>query len=191
MSDSFDTSVLRKMRPHKPTYENAVAFSELFEQAHHIIFRYIYSLRGGPVEVVEDLTADTFWRAWRGRKSFEGNQKAAISWLLKIARRLVIDEYRRSKSQGFSADLEEVILRDPKDTPEETVQLRDQMEILVELLKGLTLEQREVIMLRYTFGWRVKDIGEYLNKPENTISVIIRRTLEKLRHQWPEQQLPY
>ena len=173
--------MLRKQAP----YNNPQDFSLLYEHAHLIVFRYIYSLRGGPKEIVEDLTAETFWRAWRRRKSFQGDQKAAVGWLLKIARRLVIDEYRRQKVRGFSEDIEEFILPDNGKSPEEQAANQEQLATLMDMLSQLPVQQREMLTLRYILGWRVKDIGAHMEIAENTVSVTIKRTLDKLRANWP------
>ena len=174
------------MQSRKTPYKDSQAFSGLYEDAHRIVFRYIYSLRGGPQQVVEDLTSDTFWRAWKARQRFEGNDKAALGWLLQIAKRLVIDEYRRQKVRGFQADIEKVYIPCPDDSPEEQVSQQEQLKVMMQLMAGLKVEQREILTLRYILGWRVKDIGEHLEIAENTVSVSIRRNLQKLREAWPK-----
>jgi RNA polymerase sigma-70 factor (ECF subfamily) len=160
-------------------------FKLLYEQTHLIAYRYIYSLHGGPREDVEDLTAETFSRAWKARHRFEGSREAAIGWLLKIARRLVIDACRRRQVRGFVNDINALVLSAPGATPEEEAIRNDQLAILVDLLTAFPIEQREMLILRYILGWRVKDIGQHLDMPENTVSVTLRRLLQKLRDRWP------
>jgi DNA-directed RNA polymerase specialized sigma24 family protein len=46
-------------------------FKELYERNRLPVFRYIYGLTGGPQAEVEDLTAETFLRAWPGIVSME------------------------------------------------------------------------------------------------------------------------
>jgi len=159
-------------------------FSLLFEQTHQMIFRYIYSLHGGPQEEVEDLTADTYWRAWRARHNFQGNHCGATGWLFKIAKRLVIDSYRRGKTHNFEIDIEEVNISIPGATPEEKVLHKEQIEDALILLQDLPIEHREMITLRYVLGWRVKDIGSFMEIPENTVSVTLRRAFKKIRANW-------
>jgi RNA polymerase sigma-70 factor (ECF subfamily) len=159
-------------------------FSLLFEQTHLLIFRYIYSLHGGPQEEVEDLTADTYWRAWRARHNFQGNDSGATGWLLKIARRLVIDSYRRGKTRDFEMDIEKTNIPMPGATPEEKALKKEQMEDVLALLNDLPIEQQEMITLRYILGWRVKDIGIFMEIPENTVSVTLRRAFKKIRTNW-------
>jgi RNA polymerase sigma-70 factor (ECF subfamily) len=160
-------------------------FSEFYEHAHLAVFRYIYSLHGGPREEVEDLTAETFSRAWKARRRFEGNIQAANGWLFKIARNLIIDSARRDNSRGIPLPLEGKQIPAENPLMEETASLNENITILFKLMQELPVQHREMLTLRYILGWRVKDIGLHLDIPENTISVTIKRVLAKLENQWP------
>jgi RNA polymerase sigma-70 factor (ECF subfamily) len=181
------------MMPFKPKRSNLQpaplqspeAFNDLYQRAHLIVFRYIYGLHGGPSEDVEDLTAITFTRAWRARKRFEGDPSAAIGWLLKIARNLVIDDHRRRKTRPEAEDISKYIIKATGTSPEDRALRNEQLQILWQLLQELPAEAREIIVLRYLLDWRVKDIAAHLDKMENTISVAIRRTLQRLKQAWP------
>ncbi len=169
-----------------PPYLEAQAFSQLYTHAHLAVYRYIYSLQGGPPAEVEDLTAETFSRAWKARNRFQGNSRAAVGWLLKIAQRLVIDSYRRHKTRGFTLCVDDLELSANGLTPEEHAARAEELGILMALLADLPLEKREMVILRYILGWRVKEIGAHLGIAENTVSVTLKRTLDKLRSRWPQ-----
>ncbi|MBL8162696.1 MAG: RNA polymerase sigma factor, partial [Anaerolineae bacterium] len=77
------------------TYRSAETFTTLYERTHLIVFRYIYALHGEPQEDVEDLWLETYAKAWRSRHRFSGGEDAALGWLLRIARNLVIDRQRQ------------------------------------------------------------------------------------------------
>jgi RNA polymerase sigma-70 factor (ECF subfamily) len=178
----------------QPPLADPEVFSTLYTRTHLQVFRYIYGLRGGPLEDVEDLTAETYTRAWNARFIYHGEEQKAIGWLLRIARSQVIDAYRRSQARirPQETDLEEEAIQPlPFDlswlsaTPEGQVVEDEKRRVLLDLLQGLPAETRELLVLRYFLGWRVRQIGEYLDIPENTVSVYIRRALERLRNQWP------
>ena len=166
---------------------DAEAFSQLYERTHLIVFRYIFSFHGGPQQEVEDLTADTFMRAWKARRRFEGDEDAALSWLLKIARNLVIDSQRRTKVRGVDISLEDALLIAPDSTPEEKVALYEQFETLWMAISAMQPSHREMIVLRYVLGWPVKRIAEHLDMLENTVSVNLRRILQRMQRDWPEE----
>lgn len=169
-------------------YQTGEAFSDLYEYSHLLVFRYICGLRGGPTEEAEDLTAETFFRAWRARDRFEGSRAAAVGWLLQIARRLVIDGYRRLSARGNNVHLDEIDLPTPEGNSEEQTLQNEQRRTLWEMLEVLPIEQREMVVLRYLVGWRVKEIAEHLGLTENNVSVSLRRALQRMRRDWPQYE---
>ncbi len=161
------------------------SFSQLYERARLPVFRYIYGLTGGPQDEVEDLTAETFIRAWKARRRFEGGPEAAVGWLIRIAKRLVIDDYRRRTvrtTRGLPADPPAEVL------PEQVAIDAEQRRTLLALLSDLSDGQREILTLRYMLGWRIGEIAAHLGLTQNSVSVTIHRLLAKLREQWNEQQ---
>jgi len=161
-------------------------FARLYDQNYLIVFRYIYGLLNGAQQDVEDITAETFMRAWATRYRFTGNDQAVIGWLLRIARNLVIDASRRKKVHAVDDNIEIESLLDTNATPEVDLMSREQTAILWNMLVSLTDETREMLVLRYMIGWQVKQIAAYLEMPENNVSVSIRRTLNRLQHNWKQ-----
>lgn len=151
-----------------------------------MVFRYIYGLHGGPTENVEDLTAETYLRAWQKRQGFRGDEQAAIGWIFRIAHNLVVDSHRRATTHPPPDALPESLTR-PEDNPEHHTLADEQAAALNQALAQLPLHQREMLVLRYMLGWTVKDIAAYLGKNENTVSVNIRRALQHLRENWPNE----
>lgn len=157
-------------------------FRELYERNRLPVFRYIYALTGGSQDDAEDLTAETFLRAWKARHQFEGDLDSATGWLIRIAKRLVIDEYRRTVRATRNMPMDPP----PESTPEQNTLRSEQEEILLRLVVDLPDEQREIIVLRYLLGWRVNDIARHMSVSENKISVSVHRTLTKLREKWSD-----
>jgi len=171
---------------HTAPLRDAEGFQALYQRTHLIVYRYIFGLYTGPAQDVEDLTAETFIRAWRARRRFRGDSDAALGWLLRIARNLVIDSFRRHQRRGEPLDLAEHIVLSPLASPEERALQQERTNTLWGALGKLSARQREIIVLRYFLGWQVKAIAVYLKMKENTVSVNIRRTLEHLRQEWKD-----
>jgi RNA polymerase sigma-70 factor, ECF subfamily len=169
----------------KTPISSPAAFSELYERARLPVYRYIYGLTGGPQEIVEDLVAETFIRAWKSRQRFDVQADGATGWLIRIAKRLVIDDYRRRTvrtSLSLAADPA------PQSLPEQSAIAAEQRQTLLVLLKELPDEQRELLTLRYMLGWRIGEIADHLGMTENNVSVTIHRLLARLREQWPDPE---
>lgn len=165
----------------KTAISTPVAFSEMYEINRLPVFRYIYSITGGPSDDAEDLTAETFIRAWKARHTFERDFDSAIGWLIGIAKRLVIDNHRRNtirKTSDLHSDIK------AESTTEEEILIIQQKQQLLDLLKQLPTDQREILVLRYILEWKVNQIAAHMGLSENHISVIIHRTLADLREQW-------
>lgn len=175
------------LRRRTAPYYSAEAFSQLFESAHLSVFRYIYGLTGGPAQEVEDLTAEVFLKAWTARDTFEGSTDAALGWLLLIAKRLVIDAYRKRERQKTEPGIEDLIVAAPDSSPEEQAVTAEQVGILWGMLQELPDDQREMLVLRYLLGWRVNRIAAHFNLAENTVSVMLRRTISRLQREWPQE----
>ncbi|MBN1453882.1 MAG: sigma-70 family RNA polymerase sigma factor [Anaerolineales bacterium] len=175
---------MKLFHPKNSPIATPARFRELYERNRLPVFRYVYGLTGGPQDDVEDLTAETFLRAWKARHRFDGDMDSATGWLIRIAKRLVIDEYRRSlqATRKLPAD-------PPADpTPEQAAIADEQSRFLSGLLAGLPDEQREIIALRYMLGWRVNEIAQHLGTSENNVSVAIHRILSRLREKWAQAE---
>lgn len=166
------------------SYQSAEAFTALYERTQLIVFRYIYALYGEPQEDVEDMWLETFLKAWRSRHRFMGNEDAALGWLLHIARNLVIDQHRWHQRYPVSdlRDVEDFVVS-TDDAPESQMIAKEEAQALGKMLETLSEQQREMVVLRYVVGWRVKEIARHLQITENTVTVTLRRTLTKLSHQ--------
>ncbi len=175
-------------KDHERSLESPNAFTRLYEQTYLTVFRYVYGLAAGSRQEAEDLTSETYTRAWKQRHRFHGDEQAALGWLLRIARNLAIDLSRRRKGRDVDETTDVELLLDPNLAPEVDVISREQIGILWQMLGTLSSDLREMIVLRYLLGWQVRQIANYLDLNENTISVTIRRTLKNLQRDWPQAQ---
>jgi RNA polymerase sigma-70 factor, ECF subfamily len=175
-------------KENEDTFPNADTFARLYEHTYLRVFRYIYGLSGGPLQEVEDLTAETYERAWKTRQGFQGDEQAALGWLLRIARNLAIDLSRRRKVRNVDENIQIELFVDQNLLPEIDVITREQIEVLWCLLTGLHENVREMIVLHYILGWQVKQVAAHLHISENNVSVTIRRALKSLQGDWPHSQ---
>lgn len=171
----------------RQTYTDEQSFAWLYGVTHVSVYRYVYGLVGGHRQDAEDITAETFLSAWDSRHTFEGTTQHAQNWLFTIAKRRVIDRWRRQQARPAKVNIDDVPLPAFEASPEERAAFLEDQAILWALLRQLPQERREVLTLRYLLGWRVNRIADYLGKKPNTVSAMLRRTLESLRDQWPTE----
>jgi len=159
------------------------AFASFYASTHLNVFRYIMALCGGLQAEAEDITAEAYLRAWKHRGQFDGSPAAALGWVLTIARRILIDRYRRA-ARAPETDLPDD-LPDVAPDAESILVAEEQIGQILSALQNLPENARTVIVLRYVLGWRVNQIADHLEMPENTVSVTLRRALKRLQAMLP------
>ncbi|MBI4359085.1 MAG: RNA polymerase sigma factor [Candidatus Nealsonbacteria bacterium] len=156
-------------------------FGKLYDQHIGKIYRFVF-LRVNSTETAQDLTSETFVRAWDRFKA-GGSEPGVKNWaafLYQIARNLVTDFYReKGKIQIVSASY--VADPNPALDLENQAFLNSDVERIKAALSKLGEEHQEVIIWRYLDGLSNKEIAEILGKPEGTVRVIVHRALEALR----------
>lgn len=140
-------------------------------------FRY----RVGNDSVAEDLTASTFEKAWRARKSYNQHRAALITWLYTIARNTMVDHFRK-ESKSKQVELEEDI-QDGRDTPEEQAIAQQTLRHLVSLLAEFPLRERDLIAMKYGAGLNNRQIARLTGLSDSNVGTIVHRTVSKLRKQ--------
>jgi RNA polymerase sigma-70 factor (ECF subfamily) len=157
-------------------------FSKIYDQYIGKIYRFIF-LKVNSQETAQDLTSETFTRAWSKFNDSQDPSPKVQNWqafLYQIARNLLADFYRENnKFQVISASS---VADPPADINlEEQAILGSDMEQVRAGLAKIGEEQQEVIIWRYLDGLSTKEIAEILGKPEGTIRVILHRALATLR----------
>lgn len=171
-----EQELVRRARSQDPA-----AFTELYDLHYSRVYSYIY-FRVGSQELAEDLAADVFVRALQAIGSFDYRGVPVAAWLLRIARNLVIDHFRRS-SKRQTVELDEQHKDDGND-PVSAAENRLLQEELVRLMENLTEDQRDVIILKFFEGMSNSEVSEVLSKPEGAVKSLQHRGLAALRRHW-------
>ncbi len=148
------------------------AFEQLYAAEASALFSFL-AYRTGDRSLAEDLLADAFERALRGR--YNARKGSAKTWLYAIALNVLRDHMRRAAAE--SRAYERVVDGAARD-PFADVEVRD------ELMRGLTqlsAEEREAISLRFGAGLTVPEMATVLGEPLTTVEGRVYRALRKLR----------
>ncbi len=148
------------------------------------IFRYLYRI-GGDYHLADELTQETFCRAFVSLKNFRG-ESALSTWLFRVAY-YVYTGYLRGRPGEHNLPLNNNIpdvnsASDPSRHLEEAENRR-----LVRLaLEQLPVDYRTVIILREQEGLTFEEIGDILGKSPATARVTLFRAKQKF-HQLHKQ----
>ncbi len=139
------------------------------------VWRYI-AFHAGHREA-DDLTQETFLRAIRTLPNFQG-RSSLRTWLLVIARRVVVDHlrYRGTRPQSVPSD-------DWQELADSARSGSNSFTGLVELdmlLAGLSTERREALLLTQVLGLSYAEAGEICACPVGTIRSRVARARDDL-----------
>jgi RNA polymerase sigma-70 factor (ECF subfamily) len=150
-------------------------FAELYDEHVWSVYGF-FGYRLSSRDEAEDLTQLTFERALRAWSRFDPARASARTWLLAIARNLLIDHYRRRQPIP-SGDLAELDLAGAPD-PEPGLGLAPDLELA---LQGLSERERELLALRYGGDLSGPEIAELTGLKLANVQQIISRALRRMR----------
>lgn len=151
------------------------SFSRVYDEHVWRVYGF-FAYRVGHREAAEDLTQATFERALRAWSRFDPRRASESTWLLAIARNLLIDHYRRDRSSRMEPIDEDLAPTVPG--PEEQFASTPE---LVDALSRLGERDREVIALRFGGDMSGPEIAQLLNLSLANVQQILSRSLRKLR----------
>ncbi|MEX2143245.1 MAG: sigma-70 family RNA polymerase sigma factor [Anaerolineales bacterium] len=154
------------------------AFTDLYSAYFDSIYRFIY-LRVEDQQTAEDITSNVFLKAWEKLGAYQFRGVPFRAWLFRIARNAVIDHYRTRKE---AAPLEVVInSHDEQGLPlSQQVGLRIEAQTVIESMRQLTEDQRNVLTLKLVHGLNTKEVAKTLGKRQGAVRALQMRGLQAL-----------
>jgi RNA polymerase sigma-70 factor (ECF subfamily) len=164
------------MNPNEITPE---AFLSIHDEMADSLFRFAY-LRVGNREDAVDIVQTTFTRAWSHiRQGKEVPQPKAF--LFKIARNLIIDSYRRTKTASLEVLSEDEGFEPIDEQASNATIASSEWRLVEDALATLSPTDRDAIVMRFVEGRMPKEIAQITGLSENVVSVRINRAVERLK----------
>jgi RNA polymerase sigma-70 factor (ECF subfamily) len=153
------------------------AFGELYRLYAPKIHRFIaFQIRDRVL--AEDLTNQVFLRAMEAIERYEHRSIGAFNaWLFRIAKNVVVDNWRASKD---TVPLEDVVLPAPDslDSHFESIARGDELR---KALEQLTDDQRTVLTYRFALGMSHSEVAKLMGRNEPAIRALQFRAITTLR----------
>lgn len=150
------------------------------ENASHIL-KHIY-FRVNNWELAEDLTQETFFKAW-GHIASNGEKINNLkTFTYRIAHNLIVDHYRRKPRIPLSIETIDVDKISSEPLQEKQVDRIIDEKLVKKKLKSLEEPYRQIIIHRYLDDLSIKEISLITGKSENNISVLIHRAIKILKN---------
>lgn len=159
--------------------------SVLFERHHRALFHFFVHLTARK-ELSEDLVQEVFYRILKSRHTYRPGMPFA-SWMYQVARNAHIDHLRKKRNEAYSLDGggasgEEVFPEpvEPTPHPEQSLQQRQEVELLRRAMAELPADKRELLVLSRFQNLKYEEIARILGVEVNTVKVRIFRAVRQL-----------
>ena len=176
ISDRPDAALVREAKSGEPE-----AFNALVRRWERKVYSFLVYLTGRPEDAF-DMCQEVFLSGYRHLGQLKDPDKFP-QWLFRIARNTA----RSHARQVHEVETSLTDLEPRQDFPRVTVGEaggwdQGEMKILIEkALAGLTLEQREAIVLKFYQGFKLEEIAEIQGCPVSTAKTRMYSGFEELR----------
>ncbi|WP_203247198.1 RNA polymerase sigma factor [Sporosarcina beigongshangi] len=150
------------------------------------IYRYIF-LQVRQKELAEDLTQETFYRAFKNLHTFQ-KQASLSTWLLKIAKNATYDHFRRKRIIQFFSMGKEEVTDAISFSPEDEYLKKDSTQRLYNALASLKKDYREVLLLRKINESSIKETAYILGWTETKVKSTMARAFAALKKEMLERE---
>lgn len=151
------------------------ALASLLHMHYPMVVKYLTKVTFDP-QLAEDLAQDTMIKCIHHIKMYNGRSKFS-SWLITIATRLHIDEWRKRKREREWRQEEEVNRR----IRWQAESMGNRWSSALEAIGALPQEMRTAIVLKHYYGYSLDDISEMTGVPLGTVKSRIHNGIRKLR----------
>lgn len=157
------------------------AFGAFYERMVDRVYHYAYYRLGDP-QAVEDLTQETFLRAWDALRRHQKPPQHPEAWLFRIAHNLVVDTYRSHSSRPQQRPLEAAqALADPLPSPAQQAEQRLTWDTVVQAWQRLPDPDRDILLMRFILGLSHQETAQALGLKEGHVRVLQLRALRRLQ----------
>ncbi len=145
------------------------------------VYGLCYRFTGSDAEA-QDLTQEIFLRVFRSLKSYRLTEGSFVTWLSRLSRNLLIDNYRRTRQDRLTDPIEDQLPRLEEREhsaapvrPDRALSGREASELLQAALAKLSPELRETVILRDLQELEYREVAQVLKVPEGTVKSRLNR----------------
>lgn len=164
---------------------NPAAFAEIYERYIDGVYGYCYR-RLGNREIAEDATSLIFSRALAAIPRFQP-KSTLRSWIFTIAHNVITDQYRSAAKVSVQPLDATWDIANDEPSPEDSAILKENQEMLQQLLTYLTEDQLRVVELRLA-DLTGPEIQTVLGRTRSWVNTTQFRAVQRMRTALSEMQ---
>lgn len=160
---------------------------EWYRQYHRDVFAYIgYQVRSR--QDAEDIAQEVFVRVLLGVDRFQG-LSSPKTWILTIARRTVVDWYRKKRLKNLFSLSQAEDLASDEQSAYELVERHAKEAALTDALRQLKQDMRDVVVLRMIQELSTEETAQVLGWTSAKTRTTLHRAMKKLQERLGEDPL--
>lgn len=153
------------------------ALAEIYDRYQNPLYRYALHLLGSD-QLAEDCISDSFLRFLKVLRQGNIPGENLRAYLYRIVHNWIVDHYRK---KCIDEHFDEKDLPDEQPRIEDSVIANMEIEKIRQALHTLTLDQQQVIVLKYIEGWPNEDIALLIGKRAGAVKALAHRAIRTLR----------
>jgi RNA polymerase sigma factor (sigma-70 family) len=167
------------------------AFGEIYALYYDKVYRFVYG-RCGNRQLAEDLAQDTFVRALKRIDTYTWERRDIGAWFVTIARNALYDHYKSGRYRlevlaGDTAAMQAANWdRDTAGDPEAAAVDGAIAAALWTAVDRLTLNQRQVLVLRFFSDCSVAETARFMGRNEGAVKALQYRAIQSLTRALPK-----
>lgn len=162
------------------------AFGMIYDILVKPVYRYIYYRVES--QIAEDLTEETFLKAWQNLAQYKEGKHPFSAWVFRIAHNLLCDYYRKQQV-GHPSEMDENMPDTKLDSsPSHQLNIKLNQLKLRKAIRQLPENYQQIIVLKYINEEENDVIAKVIGKSEGAVRTLQFRALEKLRNLLKEKK---
>jgi len=165
-------------------------FAEFYRTQLTVIYRFLRA-RTPTGQDAEDLVQTVFFKAYRARSGFRGDESARVAWLFRIARNETASWYLSGRHEPVAMQMvfsESWEATDPEPGPEAQALIAEERQALARLVGRLSEDEQELVQLRFAAGLTSVQIAVVLGCSSGAARQRLHRVIDRLR-EWSDHEL--
>ena len=145
---------------------------------------HFFCYKVGDTHTAEELSAQTFEKAWANRRNYRREMGEVQSWLIGIARHVVGDYFRQIPRE---TDLDEAQWLTGPSTLEDDLQRHLDFERVIHILSNASSQERDLVALKYGAELTNREIATICGLSESNVGTILHRVITRIRNEWEKK----
>ncbi|MEN6392128.1 MAG: RNA polymerase sigma factor [Syntrophomonas sp.] len=173
---------LDKLQANKIIQGDVKAFEILIESYKGRVFSYCLRMSNDH-HASEDLTQEVFLKVYRNMQYYDSHKAALNTWIYTICRHTCLNYVRDRERAGMDTALAEPDTLGCSGDPYRSL---DNRLCLIRALNKLSLEERELLIMKDYLDFKYREIAKLLGLPVGTIKSRIHSTRMRVKQELEE-----